>query len=503
MNLRRLLRPAVSLGAGLTATLAFAPFNMPLFALLSPALFYLCIAGISAKRAIWIGWCYGVGFFGAGVSWVYVSIHTYGYAPIPLAVLLTSLFVMVLATLFALQGWCFARFYRIPRHAWLGFIGIWIVFEWLRSWLFTGFPWLYLGYAWIDTPLSSLAAILGVWGLSLLSLLFAVGITEAIRSQRPGPGLIALALPLVTLLLPNEWTTPDAKPPLRVALVQPNISQHDKWDSGNLPHILNQQIELSMPHKDVDLIIWPETAIPSLYFQAAPYVQPFFDYLDSYDTTLMSGFPFMTGNPHDESLMMFHNSLGIFSGSSGVYHKQRLVPFGEYVPFENQLRGLITFFDLPMSEFSLPQETQLTLPVKDWAIAPLICYEIAYPELTRMSALDSHLLLTVSNDAWFGDSLAAYQHLQIARMRAIENGRWLLRGTNDGITAIIRSDGSIEAQIPRNVAKVLTAEVPAMQGKTPYQHLGVWPTLLIALLLMTLGWRPWQRISDKYHRTAG
>lgn len=472
----------LSLLAGVVTALAFAPLNMVPLALLGPALLYLAQHGQSTRATTWSGWMFGIGFFGAGVSWVFVSIHVYGAASVPLAGLMTAVFVMGLALLFALQGWLFGRLCRSA--SWLGFVGLWFLFEWVRSWLFTGFPWLFLGYIWVDTPFSHLAAWGGVWALTLFTLFLSIGLAEAIRS-RSWPSLLPVfLLPVLVFYLPTEQTQARDQAPLRVALVQPDIPQMIKWEGSQLESLLQHQMQLTRQHPDVQLVLWPETAIPAFYYEAAPYIDDFLEELDQQNIALISGFPFIAENPRDRSRSIFHNSLGVFSHGSGIYHKQRLVPFGEYVPLENQLRGLIEFFDLPMSSFSLPSNTELRLYAAGHHLASTICYEIAYPELVRKAAINSDLLLTVSNDAWFGNSFAPDQHLQIARMRAIENGRWLIRGTNNGITAIIRDDGSIDKQAPRQQAAVITGSVPAMQGTTLYQQLGVWPSLLLSLLLL-------------------
>lgn len=487
----------IAILAGALMVLAFSPFDLFIFILIGPALFYWLMLGVQhARHALLIGWSFGFGLFGAGVSWVWVSIHVYGYTSVPIATLATLLFVAGLAILFAAQAWLFFRFFSQRPHAWLAFIAIWILFEWLRSWLLTGFPWLLTGYAWLDTPFSHLASLLGVWGLSLLTLCLAVAGFHAVKERSFIALVVALLLPLMTLISPSHWTEEVPDTQLKIALVQPNISQHDKWDRRLLGTMLQHLIELSLPYQDHDLIVWPETAIPSLYYQAAPYVEPFLAELEARQTTLISGFPYMATDSQRPEIRHFHNSLGIFSSGSGVYHKQRLVPFGEYVPLENQLRGLINFFDLPMSEFSLPEYTELTLSVQGRTLAPLICYEIAYPELTRRSAREADMIITVSNDAWFGDSLAAEQHLQIARMRAIENGRWLIRGTNDGITAVVAPNGNIAERISREQASVLSASVPSMRGNTPYQRWGIGPVLFISFML--LGFTLWPRARHSF-----
>ena len=490
----------LALPAGACAALAFAPFSQPLFAVLSPALLWWLLRGQTPRAALGRGWLYGLGFFGAGVSWVYVSIHQYGGASILLAGALTFAFCASLALLFALQAWLGAR-YLPDHHGWLGFIALWWLFEWLRSWLLTGFPWLYLGYALIDTPMHTLAPISGVWGLSLLVLLLATGAVEALHRRRLGPLLPGTLLLLVSLLLPAHWTTPAGKA-LHTAVIQPNVPQLMKWQPSQRQAILDQLITLSVPHLDADLIIWPENAIPALYTQIAPRLAPLTTLLEQEQSTLITGLPTRQPDLTEPHRNLFHNSLRVLGHDSGVYHKRRLVPFGEYVPLEHWLRGLIQFFNLPMSAFSLPQQPQSPLQVQGQRLAPAICYEIAYPELVRRGSAEAAMILTVSNDTWFGRSIGPDQHLQMARMRALENGRWVIRGTNNGITALIDPQGQIRARAPVDEVAVITGDPVPMQGLTPYQHWGVWPLLgANLLLLLTLLLLP-RRAAPKQHGTA-
>ena len=492
----------LALPAGACATLALAPFSLWPFALLSPALLWWLLRGQTARQACTRGWLYGLGFFGAGVSWVYVSIHQYGGAPVLLAGGLTFGFCAALALLFALQAWLGARFFTHPRHGWLGFIALWWLFEWLRSWLLTGFPWLYLGYAFTDTPLRALAPVTGVWGLSLLALLLGVGSVEALKRRRLWPLLPGSALLLLALLLPGQWTRP-AGPALHTALIQPNVPQLIKWQPAQRQQIIDQLLSLSAPHLDADLIVWPENAIPALYSQVAGRLSGLNALLEQEQSTLIAGLPTRQPDLTDPARSLFHNSLLVLGHDSGIYHKRRLVPFGEYVPLERWLRGLIRFFDLPMSAFSLPQQPQQPLQVQGQILAPAICYEIAYPELVRRSSAPAALILTVSNDTWFGRSIGPDQHLQMARMRALENGRWVIRGTNNGITALIDPQGEIRVQAPVDEVAVVTGDPIPMQGQTPYQRWGIWPLLgadLLLLLALLVGTR---RTASKQYRTAG
>lgn len=491
-------RILVALVSGAAATLAFAPVNLWLFALLSPALFWLVLQPLTPRQAFWHGWAYGSGFFGAGVSWVFVSIHRYGGASLALATLLTALFCIGLGLLFAIQASLNQRLLRGRPQAWLGFAGIWVIFEWIRSWIFTGFPWLYLGYSDLQTPLQSWAPIGGVWLLSLFTIVLASALAEGVRRYRQQLGwkkslwpLLLSFLPVVvSLVLPQNWTRPMGEP-LTTTLIQPNIAQLEKWQRGSQRTIIDREILQSVSAPATDLLIWPETAIPAFYQQVDRALAPFISYLQQRNTTLITGILTAQAAPELPRGARYFNSVMAFDQMPQTYRKQHLVPFGEYVPFEQELRGLIAFFDLPMSEFSLPLKKQDNLQVKGISIAPAICYEIAFPELVRKQALDAEVILTLSNDTWFGRSLGPAQHLQIAQMRAVENGRWVIRATNNGYSALINATGGIEATLPVDKARVLHANVQPMQGHTPYQRLGLWPGVggAALLLLLALGLR--------------
>uniref|UniRef100_UPI003563D14D apolipoprotein N-acyltransferase n=1 Tax=Neptunomonas sp. TaxID=1971898 RepID=UPI003563D14D len=289
--------------------------------------------------------------------------------------------------------------------------------------------------------------------------------------------------PCLALILPKDWTQSSGHIQ-QVDIVQANIPQQLKWDKNYLPEFLNMYSKITLRDTQASLVIWPETAIPSLLSSAKPYLSELLDRFDKDNRTLISGLPSIEADSEHPDGYRAHNSLAVLTGKTDIYHKQRLVPFGEYVPMEAYLRGVIEFFNLPMSSFSLPAETQTTLSTGDMKIAAAICYEIAYPELVRQLSIHSDWILTVSNDTWFSHSLAPAQHLQIARMRALENGRWLVRSTNNGLTAIIDPYGNITAQAPAYQQAVLSGSIENRSGTTPYQKYGAAPVLLFSLLLL-------------------
>jgi len=235
-------------------------------------------------------------------------------------------------------------------------------------------------------------------------------------------------------------------------------------------------------HWDKDIILWPETAIPIPQDQAGKIIDHIEERLGE-NSTLISGIPWYGYSGEIEDYT-FHNSILAAGGGEGMYHKQKLVPFGEYVPLQGLLRGLIGFFDLPMSSFTPGPGQQSGLSATDTRLMPYICYEVAYPDFVAFNARNTGMLVTISNDGWFGDSIGPLQHLQLARMRALETGRYMLRGTNNGVTAIINEKGQITERIPQFQRAVLTGEVFSATGSTPYMQTGSWPVLTLAVILI-------------------
>jgi apolipoprotein N-acyltransferase len=476
--------------AGALVTLSLAPFDLWPAGIVSCVLYSYLLCTCSARQGLWRGWLYGLGMFGSGVSWVYVSIHVHGHAGIPLAAGLTALFCAGLALLHALFAWCYIRFVRpLPGGMLVGFPALWVLFEWLRGWLLTGFPWLYLGYAHVGTSISGWAPITGVFGLSFICALSGTCLFLAWRSRKP-IACTTYAVIFITLwgggevLKSTQWVARASAEPLTIAIIQPNVPQEHKWDPQWYRPILRQLRDATDPVLGHDIVIWPESAVPKYYQQAQDFLEPIAKRAADADTTLITGIPYRPSGS-----TVYYNSIAVLGYGEGIYHKQRLVPFGEYVPLENFLRGLIRFFDLPMSAFSPGPEQQRPLRAGTYRIAPFICYEIVYGDLVAKSARDTDILITISNDSWFGDSIGPWQHLQIAQMRGRENGRFVLRGTNNGISAIIDHQGRILKRTEQFVATTLTGKAEVMLGNTPFGSFGNTPIIagcFIGLLLMAL-----------------
>ncbi len=471
--------------SGSGVTLSLAPINFwPAGIISCIALLYL-LHQCPPKQAFWRGWLFGLGVFGTGVSWVYVSIHVHGNTNIPLAVFLTCLFCAGLALLHGMLAWCYVRFVRgVPGDILIGMPILWVLFEWLRSWLLTGFPWLYLGYAHVDTWLAGWAPLLGIYGLSLICAITASCIYLAWYHRSSTRWLAYALIPMGLWLLGAqlqsiEWVESQNEKPVSVAIYQPNIPQEHKWDRAWYRPILKKYQTATEPLYGHDIVIWPESAIPNFYQRSRDFLDPIAQRAFDQGTTLITGIPFRA-----EGSDAYFNSIVALGAGEGAYHKQRLVPFGEYLPLEKQLRGLISFFDLPMSSFSPGLPNQASVRVGAHKVAPYICYEVVYPDLVAKNASSADILITISNDSWFGSSLGPLQHLQMAQMRALENGRYMIRATNNGISAIIDHRGRLIKQTPQFVETTLQSEVVVMSGKTPFGYFGSIPLLLACALVL-------------------
>ena len=493
MKLARLLSPGltgqlIALLAGALMTLSFAPFNYWPTGIISVFIYGLCLHTLTPKQAIWRGWFYGFGLFGAGASWVYVSIHEHGHAPIPLALLLTFMWAGSLAFCLSLNSYLYTKFLRDkPLGLLIGFPVLWVLNEWFRLWFLTGFPWLYLGYAHTETWLAGWAPLVGVLGVS-----FTCAITAAVgcflylhstASHKIKFISISLVLSLWVIgagLQQINWVNKKGEA-ITIGMVQANIPQEQKWNPQYRQKILRKYRDLTEPLWGMDIIIWPETAIPMLYSQASGYIESLDLQAKKSGSTFISGIPFSADGRDG-----FYNGVFSLGDTQGKYYKRHLVPFGEYMPLEEILRGLIAFFDLPMSNFVSGPTSQPYITADGLKIATFICYEIVYPDMVAAESQQADLLLTVSNDSWFGKSIGPIQHLEMVQMRAIENGRYILRGTNNGISAIIDEKGKITKRGGQFTQEVITGKAYAMSGATPFSQTGNWLIITLCFLLTLL-----------------
>ncbi len=485
--LRRLLTVRgrfVAAGSGAALPLSFAPFGLWWLAPLLLAVLFLLVEGASNRERTLRGFWFAFGTFSTGTYWLYISIHDFGGVAPPIAVALCGALILLMAVYGGAWGFLTGLIGReAPAWQFLAVLpALWVAVEWVRSWLFSGFPWLSLGYGQIDGPLAAWAPVVGVHGVSLLVALSAGALAMLLigpqRRRIAGLGaLLGLAV-FSGLLAGREWTAPVGGT-MEVALVQGGISQERKWllETLETTKTIFRDLTLGLDHADI--IIWPEAAIPALAHEEQDFLRSLSEVMKARDQELILGiltFDFGTGE--------FRNSLLAIGAGGGVYHKRHLVPFGEYFPVPDFVRNVLRLMNLPYTDITPGLDGQRPLEAHGVKLAPSICYEDAFGSELRDFLPEAGLLVNVSNDGWFGDSIAPHQHLQMARFRALEAGRYMLRSTNTGITAIIDPFGDVVKQGAQFKAVVVRATVQPRQGATPWVRFGNWPVLAVCGMLL-------------------
>jgi apolipoprotein N-acyltransferase len=473
---------------GASLTFAFAPFNLWLivFAVLPICIYLLAYKTQSPFKS---AWCFGFGYFGAGISWIHVSIYEFGGLPLMASVGLMVMLCGYLALFPALLFYAVSRFFK-PALWPLCLPFAWLLMEWLRAWVLTGFPWLSIGYSQSNSLFSAYYPLVGEIGLSALIVLVSAAAAVGIAQKQWLHALIpALVFTVSAYILTSvQFSTPTGIIKT-VALVQGNIAQSMRFEPEKDLLAMDKYLEMTSPYWNSDIIIWPEAAVSRI----EPLVQTFLKSLDNQATKTNTGL--ITGLiNYDLRTNIAYNSLvalGIDSGTnteayapnhSKRFAKHHLLPIGEFVPFENLLRPLAPIFDLPMSSFSRGDYVQPNLVAGSTYFAPAICFEIAFPsQIAANLTSKSNAIITVSNDAWFGNSHGPHQHMQIAQVRAKEFGLPVLRATNNGVTAIVDHTGHIQSRLPQFEAAVLNDTISLVIGDTPYRSFGNGPIWILAL----------------------
>ena len=481
----QLLHAGVALVAGGILPFAFAPYSLfPIAWLSLGTLFYLWSAQ-SARGAALLGAAYGLGMFGHGVWWIQVSIHQFGLPVHAFSIGMTALFVMTMSAYPALCGFVANRLAARSSLARILplYPAVWTLSELLRGHLFTGFPWLLIGYSQIDAPLAAFAPLIGAYGLSLCSALIASFGLVLLRTR--GVGQLAAVLALVGLFVfaialePIRWSHPIATP-RTVALIQGAVPQALKWDTAYRQPSIDLYNSLSEAHWGKSLIVWPETAIPAFAYEIPDTIAQLQQRAQNNNSALLVGMPTSKADQPGR----YFNSVVQYGPIEGRYDKRHLVPFGEYLPFDDVLRPLTSFLQIPMSNFGRGADKQSPIVVDGIVVGVSICYEDAYAGEVARELPDANVLVNVSNDAWFGDSIAPHQHLEIARMRARELERYMLRATNTGISAIIDERGTVVERSQQFVPAVVAGEFVARKGTTPVASFGAYPILALCLVLV-------------------
>lgn len=490
INIKLLL----ALLAGIVCTFGFAPFGFYLLPVLALTTLFALILGADTPRAAGkLGFLFGLGLFCVGTGWIYVALHDYGSMPLLLAAAATLLFSAFLALFPALGCYLQARL-RVAawQRAALLLPATWVMTEWVRGTIFTGFPWLNAGYSHSDSPLAGYAPLFGVYGISLV-VAASAGMLALLHLERSVDRLKQALFVLMLLWLGGamlrevKWTQPSGEP-FSVALIQGNIPQHLKFNADALVGTLETYRRLVLA-SDARLIVLPETALPLLRSEIPPnLVEQLRDHGKNNGGDVVFG-------AFERDQGEYYNSIfSVGSSEEQRYRKHHLVIFGEFIP----LRPLLGWFinevlDIPMGDLGRGGTAQPTLQVAGQQVAPDICYEDVFGEEIIRHLPQANILLNLTNDAWYGDSYAADQHNQMSRMRALETGRMMLRATNTGVTSMIAPDGKVMQQLPQHQEAVLRGTAQGYTGATPYVRWGNGAVMLLIAVILGYLWVRRQR----------
>jgi len=471
-------------------TFAFAPYDQVWLVFISFAMLLYCWHDASANKALWFGWVFGVGLQCGGVGWIYYSMHVHGGGSVFFSSMVILLLAAYLSIYLGLSGYVVNRFCRASTAIKLLVLYplSFASFEWMQGFVLTGFSWMQVGYTQIELPLSGYAPILGnhavgAFVIMMSGVLVYVLDRRALRTISPKKIMIGvIAIWLIGFGLKQlHWTQVDGEE-IKVSLVQANIAQKQKWVRSNRQPTLKLYRELTLKNLDSDVIVWPETAIPGYQHQFKSYIQSLADLTQNNETEILLGVfikNIETGR--------YYNSVIDLNGND--YRKRHLVPLGEFVP----LRFLIEYFNqwmnIPMSDIASGDVNQDLMTVAGYPVGVSICFEDAFARDVRRDLPAARYLVNVSNDAWFEDSREPHQHHAIARMRALESGRYMLRATNTGITSIIGPHGEEIAVAPQFETAVLNGKIKPLKGATPYIYWGDW--MLLVICVFGIGYFVW------------
>ena len=477
---------------GCATTLVFAPAEWSVLApLLTLPLLFVALTVSPKESGAYFFW-FGFGLFLTGTYWIYISVHVFGNAALWIAILLMVGLSLIMACFLWFAGWLISRLSH--GEPWrLLFVGpaAWVLVEWLRGWILTGFPWLAHGYGQIDSMLAGWAPVLGVYGVSLMLMFGTAAILVAIMTTGR-ERLIALPLIFVPWILGGllglvEWTEPYGKS-IRTTIIQAGVPQDQKWLSSQRQATLDFYRKSTLGVPDSELVVWPEVAIPALQDRVADYIDIVEkDAKRNRQTVLLGILERSTERSVDPKI--YNSVLMLGAAERQAYRKRHLVPFGEYFPVPASVREWMKMQNLPHADLSAGSDIQpLLTAANGLKLAVAVCYEDAYGAEQLYAFPDADIIINVSNDAWFGDSIAPHQHLQIARMRALEVGRYAVRSTNTGISAFIGPDGELLQVGKQFEADILTADIRPHKGSTVYADCGNWPVLILCFLILGVYW---------------
>jgi len=435
---------------------------------------------------------FGLGWFLSGTYWIYLSVTGPGNAAWWIGVFLVIVLTIIMAGYIALTAWLIQRLaagnvWRLMAVA----PAAWVLVEWLRGWVLSGFPWMSLGYGQTDTSLAGWAPLLGVYGVSLMLMISAtawlIAILERERNRWIAFGIVALPWVIGAGLTTVEWTEPDGEP-FEATIIQAGIPQERKWLPEERQPTLDFYRDRTADLASSQLIVWPEVAIPSVTDREEPYIRSIEAISRDSGNTILFGI-LERQRSSDDEVLIYNSVIGVNGTERQVYRKRHLVPFGEYFPVPSFVREWMRMMSLPFSDISPGDDVQALLTMADGTkLSVVICYEDAYGAEMLFAFPEAALLINVSNDAWFGDSIAPHQHLQIARMRSLELGRETIRATNTGISGFIDAKGQLLATGAQFEPVQMSMDVQPRQGATPYGRTGNWPVISLCFLVLVGFW---------------
>jgi apolipoprotein N-acyltransferase len=478
---------------GAATTLVFAPFGLSLLLpLVLLPLLYVALTVAPRDAAGHFFW-YGFGLFLTGTYWIYISVHVFGNAPLWIALVLMVGLALIIALLIGVAGWLVSRLAQ--GEPWLLLLvapAAWVLIEWLRGWVLTGFPWMAFGYGLIDTPLAGWAPVAGVYGVSFALVLSSAAILVALLAESGQSRVAALVIVILPwlaggVLSLHDWTEPSGRE-VRASIIQAGVSQDQKWNRDNLQPIMEHYLNATLSVADSEIVLWPEVAIPALDDQVERFIQRIEG--DARDNRQSVLFGILERSyARDDDGRIFNSVMLVGGDERQVYRKRHLVPFGEYFPVPPSVREWMRMQNLPHSDLSPGEAVQpLLTAVNGVQFGVAICYEDAYGTEQRYALPAAGILINVSNDAWFGDSIAPDQHLEIARMRSLEFGRPTVRSTNTGISAFIGYDGELLQTGKQFEPELMTMDVQPRRGATPYVRGGNVPIIGLCLVILALFW---------------
>jgi len=468
---------------GMALTLVFSPSNLYYLApfIMAP-IFYCCLKYPPKLVASYL-FSFGLGHFLTGVYWIYTSVHSFGQAPIWIAISLMFGLIILMSSYFALAGWLISWWTNGQASA-LIFIGpsIWILFEWLRGWMFTGFPWMSIGYSQIDTFLLGWAPIFGVHGVSWCVSISATIFLYFVLQKKYLLALLLMSIPYILGFAFNliSWTN-DTGQPVKTVIIQGGVPQNLKWTAEQFPKTLDLYRQATKDAPTNSFVVWPEVAIPA----SSDNIQSYLEFIQKEAQESSKKIAIGILEKNKDSALLFNSMLFLDGSREQYYRKRHLVPFGEYFPVPRFIRQWMRLQSLPNTDLSKGDQVQPLIEFnKDLLLATAICYEIAFGSEQLYAFPEAGILINLSNDAWFGDSIAPHQHLQVSRMRSLEVGREMIRATNNGISAFIGPRGEVTHRSEQFIFATLSTDIQPRLGSTPYVLFGNWPILILSSLIL-------------------